>query len=571
MKTKFTKHKSMIKSSIALSIMASSFAFAGEYADSIYFGGNILTMESDQPEFAQAVAVKDGRITFVGSQDQVKQHQGDDTRLVNLEGKTMLPGFVDGHSHFQIAVENVAKVDLTAPPTGEVGDMATLVERLKTFQKENNIQKGEWIFGWGYDENMLAEKRHPSIFDLDEAFPDNPVFMRHISQHGASMNSKALEALGIDENFETPDGGVVTRVEGTNKPSGTLFGTALLAVLKEVPGLDDDMYPELVRRAQYMYARNGYTFAQDGALHLDEHMKMLQVANTEGFDIDIASLMLFSEVMKWANNPDVKFGELENGYKVQGMKFVMDGSPQGKTAYFTTPYLTGGLNGEEDWTGKPYISKPAAKQMMAIGFEAGAQLFAHANGDAGIDMLLDIIDEFEMTAEDDHRSVVIHSQFMRPEQLERYVELGMTPNFFTAHTWLWGDAHLQNRGEKEPHFISPVKAALDHGLVYSNQSDYPVTPLDTRIQLWSAMERTTLNGKVLGADQRVDAYTALQGITSGPAWQHFEEHNRGMIKEGLMADFVVLDINPIEATSEEIRQMQVLTTIKQDEVIFEKK
>ena len=173
-----------------------------------------------------------------------------------------------------------------------------------------------------------------------------------------------------------------------------------------------------------------------------------------------------------------------------------------------------------------------------------------------------------MTAAEDARTVVIHSQFQRPDQLPKYAALGMSPTYFTSHTYFWGDVHRTNLGPDRAAFISPMKSAAAQGLVVSNHSDFNVTPLDPMFILWTAMARTSRSGVVVGPDQRVDAYAGLQALTTGPAWQFREETRRGRIKEGMLADFVILSADPLATDVGMIRDIDVVETIKEGRTVY---
>ncbi len=207
---------------------------------------------------------------------------------------------------------------------------------------------------------------------------------------------------------------------------------------------------------------------------------------------------------------------------------------------------------------------------MNIALSAGIQVFIHANGDGTIDQAIEAVEKSAITAADDRRTVVIHSQYQRPDQLPKYLALGMTPSYFTNHTFFWGDIHVKNIGKTAADFISPVKSATALGLVYSNHTDFNVTALDPFFVIWTAMARESRTGKIIGDNERVDAYTALQSLTTGPAYQLFEEDRKGMIKEGLLADFIILSKNPITTKLEDIRNIEILTTIKENDVIYSK-
>jgi predicted amidohydrolase YtcJ len=270
----------------------------------------------------------------------------------------------------------------------------------------------------------------------------------------------------------------------------------------------------------------------------------------------------------WLGDPKYKFGAYHKGLKFQGVKFVQDGSPQGKTAYVTTPYLTGGPGGQPNWRGETTQPKGEFLRQVKEAFGAGLQVFIHANGDATIDQAIEAVENAGITAASDRRTVMVHSQFQRPDQLDKYVQLGISPSYFTNHTYFWGDVHVRNIGREKAAFISPIKAAKAKGIVFSNHTDFNVTPLDPFFVLWTAMARQSRSGAIIGPDQRVDAYTALQGLTTGPAWQLFEENRKGMIKEGLLADFVILSADPVKTGVDKIRDIMVLETIKEGRTIF---
>jgi predicted amidohydrolase YtcJ len=273
---------------------------------------------------------------------------------------------------------------------------------------------------------------------------------------------------------------------------------------------------------------------------------------------------------EWFNNPKYKFGVYTNKFKIHACKITLDGSPQGKTALASTPYLTGGPSGEENWYGEALINQQQLDAITKKMFDANIPLQIHTNGDGAIDMMIKTVENAGITAKDDRRTVIVHSQFQRPDHLPKYVELGLMPSYFTLHTYFWGDVHIKNIGEEAANFISPMKAAKDLGIVTSNHSDFIVTPLNPFFIMWSAMARETREGVILGKEQRVDSYTALQALTTGPAYQFFEEERKGMLKKGMLADFVILENNPLKQDINEIKDNQVLSTIKEGKIVFSK-
>ena len=194
------------------------------------------------------------------------------------------------------------------------------------------------------------------------------------------------------------------------------------------------------------------------------------------------------------------------------------------------------------------------------------QTYTHANGDAAIDMVLAAHEA--AGAPQGRRPVIIHSQFVRPEQLNSYARIGAVPSFFTNHAFFWGDVHVKNLGLARASFLSPLRSAIARGLHFTNHSDYAVTPLDPMFILWTASERTSRSGAVIGPDERVTVAEALRAITIDAAYQYFEEASKGSIEPGKLADFVILDRNPLNATGQALRSIRVLETIKEGETVY---
>jgi len=535
----------------------------------LYYNGDIITMNGDTPQYAEAVVEENGKIAFVGSKEEA-QKKFSNARMIDLKGNTMLPGFLDPHSHFMSAIRMVNQVNVAAPPVGTAKNIPQIIEKLKAFQEEKHIPEDGWILGWGYDQDLLDEKRHITKVDLDKAFPKRKVLIIHVSMHGAVLNSQALKWAGIDANTKTPDGGVIARMPNSNEPAGLMMETAYIPIFAKLPQPSESEMLDLIKPAQMMYTSNGYTQAIEGFSHTSDVDFLMKAASQARNFIDILALPAFTEMDKWFNNPKYPFGVYKNKFKLQACKITLDGSPQGKTALVSHPYHGGGPSGQKDWKGESSITQEQLDGLTKKLFDAQVPMHIHTNGDGAIDMMIKTVKKAGITAKDDRRTVIVHSQFQRLEHLSHYVELGLTPSYFSLHTYYWGDVHIKNIGKKAAFFISPIKAATEKGIVYSNHTDFNVTPLDPFWLLWSAMARESRDGVIIGADQRVDAYTALQGLTTGPAWQVFEEHRKGKINEGMLADFVVIKNNPLKQKTTEIKDNEVLATIKEGKVVYKK-
>ncbi|MCR9292154.1 MAG: amidohydrolase family protein [bacterium] len=545
-------------------------------ADTIYHNGSILTMAGDQPNYAEALVVEDGKIVFVGDRDAALAMKSDRTRIIDLKGKTLLPGFLDGHSHYinSLLVANQCK--LYAPPSGPGADVPSIVAELQRYARQRGIAQGELIMGYGYDDSVMpidpstGERRLLNRDDLDEAFPDNPVRIDHVSMHGAVLNSLALEKYGITAETETPPGGVIVRKPGTREPWGLIMETAFLPVFEQTEPMTAQQELDYTRAGQMLYAGAGITTAHDGATHYPQFRTMLRASEAGVNLIDVIAYPFVTDVDKVLGDlPVDRWSKYENRFKVGGVKITLDGSPQGRTAFFTTPYLQGGPGGEQDWRGEPTFPQELAKQMVKKVYDLQVPLIIHCNGDAAIDLFLEAY-EFARAGDysRDWNVTTIHTQFMRSDHIPRFVQYKVRPSFYTLHTFYFAEAHLANRGEAQANYISPMRDAIDAGLRPSNHTDFVVAPLDQMMMLWTAVNRQSRGGAEVGPDQRVTAYEGLKSMTAWAAEQYDELETKGTLEVGKLADLVILERNPLQVPPMEIRDIKVVETIKEGVTIF---
>ncbi|MBI1813658.1 MAG: amidohydrolase family protein [Deltaproteobacteria bacterium] len=545
----------------------------GPSADTIYTGGDIITINDAQPT-VEAVAVKDGKILSIGARSQIDSaHKGATTTVVDLAGKTLLPGFLDPHSHYFSALSVANQVNVFAPPAGPGKDIPSIVAEIKKFRDEQKVHKGELIQAYGYDDNAMPNGVGLTRDDLDLDFADNPVLVGHVSMHGAVLNSAAMKQYGISAKTKTPPGGIILRKAGSNEPAGLLMETAFLPIFASLPKPNAEQEVAWSRAGQMLYAAAGITTAQEGATHASELALMQRAAAAGANSIDVVAYPFvtdFDAVIE--KNPVNTWGKYVNRVKLGGAKITLDGSIQGKTACFTTPYLTGGPGGEKNWKGEPGFPEDYVKAFVKKVYDFGLPLNAHANGDAAIDMLLRAHEYAAAGDLSKQRHVtVIHSQMVRPDQLDKYVAYKMTPSFFTEHAYYFADTHLLNRGKEQTFFLSPMRAAIDKGLRPTNHTDFVVTPLDQMLVIWTAVNRISRNGVVIGPDQRITPMEALKAITINVANQYGEEQSKGSLEPGKLADLVILDKNPLTVDPMTIKDIKVVETIKEGKTIYKAK
>lgn len=545
-------------------------------SDAIYFGGDILTMEGEEATYAEAVVVDSGKIVFVGKKEEALQKKGQNTELIDLEGKTLLPGFIDAHGHVWNAGFHAVSANLMAPPDGEGKDVASLVKVTKEWKEKNKlaIQKSGWIIGFGYDDAQLAEKRHPVASELDKVSEDIPVLFIHQSGHLAVMNHKALEMAGYNAESKNPPGGVIRREEGSQEPNGVLEEMAFFMAIYKLFGQMDELSAQLIAKAgMKAYIKNGFTTAQEGRSNINTAETWRKMAEKNQLMMDVAVYPDLAAHPVYMKEQDVQ-KEYNNHYRIAGVKISLDGSPQGKTAWLTEPYAVPPEGQEDTYVGYPaFPNESQVLDLVKKAYENNWQLLAHCNGDAAIDQYIKALriatDEF---GNEDRRSVVIHAQTIREDQLDSLKLLGVIPSYFGSHTFYWGDWHKKEvLGEERAARISPAKSTLNRGMIYTQHHDAPVTLPNPLMILYAQVNRKTRSGSIIGEVQKVSIYDALRSITIWAAHQYFEENLKGSLKEGKLADFVILDQNPMKINPEELLNIQILQTIKEGKIIFEKK
>ena len=560
----------------ALTLVASTIfgatAVAQTPADAIYHGGDVVTVDDKNPT-AEAVAVKDGKILAVGKKADMLKFKGDQTKLIDLGGKTLLPGFVDGHGHCLYVGVQAASANLLAPPDHTVRNIADLQAELKKWAAGETAKKFKLILGFGYDDAQLKEQRHPTRHDLDEVSKDLPVLIIHQSSHLAAMNTKALELAGITAETKNPPGGVIRREKDGKTPDGVLEETAfMVAAVKVLPTIGEAEMDALALAGQRLYAANGFTFAQEGRSNAMLDKTWMRLAEGKKMLIDVASYpdLTFSDTPFGLDTP-WHGKKLKNGYRIAGVKLSLDGSPQGKTAFLSQPYFIPPHGQPSSFVGYPTVPAEEVNRKIALCYEKGWQFLAHCNGDAAGDMMLGAIKDAREKFGNgkDRRDVMIHCQTVREDQLDKMKDYGVIPSMFGMHCYYWGDWHRDSvLGAERAERISPARSALKRGMIFSQHHDAPVAlPSAIRI-LSSVVTRRTRSGDILGAGQCIPVDAALKSLTLWPAYHHYEDTIRGSIEAGKLADFVVLDKNPHKVPIGVLSELKVVETIKEGKSIY---
>jgi predicted amidohydrolase YtcJ len=554
----------------ALAALLFSGAVAAQPADRIWTG-SILTMNNTAPR-AQAIAERGGKIVAVGTRADVLRLRGPATQVIDLQGRTLLPGFFDAHGHVTIGGLQALSANLLAPPDGDVKDIASLLKTTRDWVTANEaaVKKVNLIIGFGYDNSTLAERRHPTREELDTISRDIPVLLIHQSSHLAALNSKALEVVGFTADTLDPAGGVIRRKAGGKEPDGVLEETAMqLAALKLLAQVGSSGVETFAKAGAELWARFGYTTGQDGGASPGSVAALRKVAAAGDLKIDVAAygvLVVDKEFVK-ANASR----EYVNRFRVAGGKIIIDGSPQGFTAWRDRPYYKPVGNYPPGYSGYPSTMPEDVVSLMSWAYANDVQVQTHANGEAASDALIAALTVAQLKHSGKNlRPVLIHGQFLREDQVDAYKRLNVVPSLFPMHTFYWGEWHLnQTIGPERGQNISPTGWVRKRGMIFISHHDAPVAfPDSMRVLDATVTRRARGTGRVVGPQHRVDVMTALKAMTLWPAYQHFEQDRKGSLEVGKLADFVILSKDPTKVPTNTLAQLKVTETIKEGATIF---
>lgn len=597
------------KNLLAALAVASLMPCASAWAETaLYFGGDILTMRGDRPKYVEALVVKDGKIEFAGSRARATNVAGKSAREVDLKGKTLLPGFIDAHGHIPDYILTWKAPDLSPPPISDNDSIPVILAKLKKYISDTRPPRDQLVLAEGYDESLLKEKRHPTRADLDSVSAEIPIVIKHTSGHLVVANTPALAKIGYTKDTPDPPGGVIRRDPATGELNGVLEEKASYPFLPFLPRATMDEQLRRLDEVQSWYSSFGVTTVQDGASN-PGNIAMLREANRQGrLVLDVVSYatwFFFNKVITGEQKLEgiefyppasianagrmyksdvstptpapttesdwkkLRVGVYEGHYKIAGIKISADGSPQGKTAFLSKPYATPPEGQPKDYRAYPVVDRPEMETWVDAIYKYNVPLLVHTNGDATIDILLDSVAKARTKyGPKDLRPVAIHAQLARHDQVDRMKKLGVIPSFFSQHTYFWGDWHRQSLGEERAARISPLGYANSIGLKFTNHNDSPVLPSHMLTTAWSAVNRVTRSGYVLGPDERVSPYVALKAVTDWAAYQYFEEKSKGTLEAGKRADLAILTANPLKVAPMAIKEIDVVETIKDGKTIY---
>lgn len=533
----------------------------------IYYNGTILTID-DKSSIFEALLIEDGIIKELGSSNEILKLKDSNTDLVDLNGKTIMPSFIDSHSHITSYAQTLSLVNL-----GNCTSFEDIFNTLKNFIDKNNLKEDEWITGFNYDHERLKEKEHPTKLLLDKLSKTNPIILSHISGHMGVINSIGLNLFNITKDSINPDGGEIIKFKDSNEPTGLLKENAFIQNTFKIPVPSVSNLSDLLVKAQEDYLKFGITTCQDGFTRKEEFEILDYSSKNKKLKMDIVGFIDIKNNKKiYDENKETYVKGYINNFRIGGYKMFLDGSPQGRTAWMLTPYKdinNPDKNSEEFGIGT--LTDEEVSKFIEQALNDNAQILSHCNGDAAAKQL---IYSFKKVLNERNESftstlpVMVHAQLVRESQLKDMKEIGMIPSFFTAHSYFWGDIHIKNFGLERASKISPAKSALNRDLIFTFHQDTPVLMPDMFRTIWCSVNRITLNGVTIGEDEKISVLDAIKAVTINAAKQYFEDYKKGSLEKGKFADMIIIDKNPFEINPLDLYKIKIFETIKSGEVLY---
>lgn len=579
-----------------------------EAAEMIYSNGEILTMVTKKPTYAEALVVDGGKIEFVGSKKKAMKLKTKDTKLVNLGGKTLVPGFIDTHGHFLNYGKNLIDADLL-----RVTDIAELLTRMKT-QAAKVPPGNAWIVGFGYLARNMKERRFPTMEELDSISRDRPVLAIDQSGHAAAGNSALFKLAGITAETPDPEGGIFERKADRKSLTGTMEETALNLIRAFRPAFTGQLALDVIINAAGVWMENGQTTAMECAVGVgNDDVDILRNAvdknilpidlylcakDTEEIKVVDAAKKAIEEYkdagevssefdpeersatqgmapggdgakLLLAARPDLDKRYI-NHVRLGGLKFWIDGGLP--TAFMREPFTTNPPGKTGQYKGYAGLTQETLDAAFDKYWTTSLQIHTHMQGDAAADMVLSAIQKaVKKYGKRDARPVFVHAVLLQPDQIQKMKEFGAVPSFLLPGVPAGIDYINKLWGPKRANKVLATQTMVNEGLPFSLSHDAPIFPRPNLLeQVEIAVNRASPTGAVLGPDQRISAYNAMRAITAWGAYTLKEETSKGTLEVGKLADLVILDANPLKVGKASIGKIKVLETIKEGKIVFKR-
>jgi predicted amidohydrolase YtcJ len=532
-------------------------------ADMIFVGGDIITVDDAHPT-AEALAVGGENILAIGARNEVLQFKGPHTEMIDLEGKTLMPGLIEPHSHPIISALLYEWIDVSGFNNA---NGAAVMERLR--KAAADAKPGEWIGALGYDPILIRDLISLNADLLDEISSTNPIFVMIQSMHTVYVNHKAFEVVGITNDTQQPEGGTYVKDKNGNLTGMVIEQAAITPLLMSMLGDVQGRSAELIGKQLWRYAKAGYTSV--GAMGVFpvflDWMSVLQEL-LEGDDCPVR-MSVMNKATDLELGFEIDFGPDTDRLRAGGAKFWYDGSYGTGNVLLDEPFLNSellqkGLGVPENTCGSSMMPKETLKELIQKHHDAGMQISVHGQGDRAI---RDIIDAYESVLEasprDDHRHRIEHGGLFPLDDMERAARLGITPSWHINYVYYYGEAMRDEIvGPERAERCYPIGAANKAGHRSSVHNDSPMYPAEPFKLMRTAVTRKTRKGETMGADQAITIEDAIKAVTIYPAWQMFMEDKVGSLEAGKLADLAVVSENPLKIDSDHLDQIRVIETYR---------
>jgi len=535
-------------------------------ASLVLLNGRVITVNEDFT-VAEAVAVRRGLIAAVGSNSEMEGLIGEGTEVVDLRGRTVMPGIIDSHLHMLGTGLTLSMIDCRTPPVNSIAEM---VGAVKT--KAEEVEPGDWIQGRGWDQAKLEEHRNPTRWDLDEASPENPVQLTRTCGHVVVVNSKALEIAGITRDTQQPVGGIIVK-DGSEEPTGLLLERpAFWTVLKHVPPPDLDRKIEAIKLASQAFSEAGLTGVIEPGIGPEDMVAYQRALGDGGLTVRVNMMLRDVEGDEPVEGSlrRIEGFPMTTGYgsemlRFLGLKLLIDGGIGGRTALLREPY-----EGEPDNYGLLTMPEEKLQRLVDAGNLRGMLVGVHCAGGRAMDIVLEAFEETDRKRPiAGRRFTLIHAYQPSEENFERCRRLGVVVASQPSFLYYLGDSYYENVGPARSRWLKPHRAWLDEGIVVAAGTDSPVTPYPPFVSLWAAVaRRTEVRGTQMGTEQRVSREEAIRMYTVNGAYLSFEEDLKGSVEPGKLADLIVIDRDILTCPEDKIKETKVLRTILGGKTVY---
>ncbi|GMG87030.1 amidohydrolase [Biformimicrobium ophioploci] len=529
-------------------------------ADTILRGGTLITLD-DKYKDATAIAVQNGRILAVGSEADMAAYTASHTEFIELEGRTLLPGFIDAHGHLIQQAMARAVAGLKPPPMGTVRDISSLQQKLR--EDGSNHPGGNWILGFGYDERQLKERRHPTRWDLDRVSNTRPVVAVHLSGRIAVVNSVVLQKLG-QQAYNPVAGAIFRKDPRTGQLNGVIEERAMDVIADLIPAPSALKAVGILKEVQDDYLAAGITTVQDGWATLSAIKLYRAGADFGMLNLDIVAYLPAS-TLDMVDADDYRPEPYEGRFRIGGVKMVVDGSSQLGSAYQNAPYMK--VSAKTGDRGFLLTREEQLDLWLRRYAQQGWQPLISASGDAAIDTAIEAIDKAG-GGERLSSPVMVAPQLMSRAQARKLAKQDVAISFSPVQIYYWSDWLAEILGTERARAFGPVATAIDAGALVTLNSETPAAGPDMMQLIWSAVTRANRDGVSQPSDERISVEQALRAVTLDAARQYGEGEQKGSLTPGKSADFVILEQNPLQVDEAALPAIEVHSTWKDGEQVY---